>query len=163
MEIERKFTLKSLPDNLEQYPFHSIEQGYLSTHPVVRVRKEDDEYYLTYKGGGMMAREEYNLPLTEESYYHLRQKADGNIISKKRYLIPLRDPGFKEGFPVPPKGYTLTIELDVFDPPFAPLVIAEVEFGSKEAANSFVPPEWFDKEVTYDKEYHNSYMSLMQF
>ena len=70
MEIERKFTLKSLPENLESYPFHHIEQAYLSVNPVVRVRKEDDEYYLTYKGQGMMSREEHNLALNEEAYYH---------------------------------------------------------------------------------------------
>ena len=64
MEIERKFTIKQLPDNLDSYPFHHIEQGYLNAAPVVRVRKEDDEYYLTYKGSGMMAREEFNLPLS---------------------------------------------------------------------------------------------------
>ena len=57
MEIERKFTLKSLPDDLENYPSLQIEQAYLSTDPVVRVRRENDEYYLTYKGSGMMARE----------------------------------------------------------------------------------------------------------
>ena len=57
MEIERKFTLKSLPDNLESYPSHHIEQVYLNYNPVVRARKQDDEYYLTYKGSGMMARE----------------------------------------------------------------------------------------------------------
>ena len=56
MEIERKFTLKSLPDNLESYPSHHIEQVYLNYNPVVRARKQDDEYYLTYKGSGMMAR-----------------------------------------------------------------------------------------------------------
>ena len=160
MEIERKFTLKKLPENLEEYPFLHIEQAYLSTNPVVRVRKQNNEYYMTYKGSGMMAREEHNLPLTEESYYHLREKADGNIISKKRYLIPLHNPGFKEGFPAPPEDYTLMIELDVFDAPFAPLIMAEVEFGSKEAANSFVPPEWFDEDVTYDEKYHNSYMAM---
>ena len=55
MEIERKFTLKSLPDNLESYPSHHIEQVYLNYNPVVRARKQDDEYYLTYKGSGMMA------------------------------------------------------------------------------------------------------------
>ena len=161
MEIERKFTLKSLPDNLDDYPFHHIEQAYLNVNPVVRVRKQDDEYYMTYKGKGMMAREESNLALNQDSYYHLRDKADGNIISKKRYLIPLKHPGFKEGFPTPPEDYSLTIELDVFDPPFAPLILAEVEFGSKEAANAFVPPDWFDEDVTYCKEYHNSYMALM--
>ena len=161
MEIERKFTLKSLPENLQEYPFRHIEQAYLNTMPVVRVRKENSEYYMTYKGSGMMARQEFNLPLNEESYYHLREKADGNIISKKRYLIPLKNPGFKEGFPTPPDDYTLTIELDVFDAPFAPLTMAEVEFGSKEAAEAFVPPEWFDQDVTYCKEYHNSYMALL--
>lgn len=161
MEIERKFTLKALPENLQDYPFHHIEQGYLNVTPVVRVRKEDDTYYLTYKGSGMMARQEVNLPLNEEAYYHLREKADGNIISKKRYLIPLKNPGFKEGFPTPPDDYTLTIELDVFDQPFAPLIMAEVEFGSKEAAEAFLPPEWFGEEVTYRKEYHNSYMASM--
>lgn len=160
MEIERKFTLKSIPENLSQYPCRHIEQAYLNVDPVVRVRKEDDEYYLTYKGKGMLAREESNLMLNEASYYHLRSKADGKIISKKRYLIPLKNPGFRQGYPTPPDDYSLTIELDVFDPPFAPLVIAEVEFGSKEAAEAFLPPDWFDEDVTYHKEYHNSYMAL---
>lgn len=160
MEIERKFTLKSLPDNLDSYPYHRIEQAYLCTNPVIRIRRQDDNFYLTYKGSGMMAREETNLPLNAESYYHLLLKADGNVISKKRYLIPLDSPDVKEGFPKPPADYTLTIELDVFDPPFAPLIMAEVEFGSKDAAEAFLPPEWFDKEVTYDKEYHNSYMAM---
>ena len=52
MEIERKFTLKSLPDNLESYPSHHIEQVYLNYNPVIRARKQDNEYYLTYKGSG---------------------------------------------------------------------------------------------------------------
>lgn len=162
MEIERKFTIRELPADLDSYPFHHIEQAYLNTAPVVRVRKEDDEYYLTYKGSGMMEREESNLPLNREAYYHLREKADGRIISKKRYLIPLPNPAFQEkkGLSSPPTDYSLTIELDVFDPPFAPLLLAEVEFGSREAAEVFIPPDWFDEDVTYRKEYHNSYMAL---
>ena len=160
MEIERKFTVKKLPDNLDQYPFHHIEQCYLNASPVVRVRKEDDKYYLTYKGQGMMAREEVNLTLNKEAYYHLREKADGKIISKRRYMIPLLNPAVSEGHPKPPADYSLTIELDVFDPPFAPLIMAEVEFGSTYAAEAFLPPDWFDKDVTYREEYHNSYMAL---
>ena len=160
MEIERKFTIKHLPKNLDDYPFRLIEQAYLCVSPVVRVRREDDNFILTYKGSGMMAREEHNLVLNEEAYYHLRSKADGNIISKKRYLIPLANPTFREGFPTPPEDYTLTIELDVFDAPFAPLIMAEVEFGSKEAAEAFIPPDWFYEDVTYCKEYHNSYMAM---
>ena len=163
MEIERKFTITTLPSDLTDYDFLHVEQAYLSINPVVRVRKQNDKYFLTYKGEGMMAREEHNFPISEEAYYHLREKADGNIISKKRYLIPLNNPTFREGFPAPPKDYTLMIELDVFDAPFAPLKLAEVEFGSKEAANAFVPPSWFGEDVTYNKEYHNSYMSKQTF
>ena len=62
MEIERKFTVKKMPAGLESFPFHIIQQAYLNTDPVVRIRREDETYYLTYKGRGLMAREEYNLP-----------------------------------------------------------------------------------------------------
>ena len=148
MEIERKFTVKKLPDDLEGYPFHIIEQAYLNTDPVVRIRREDDRYYMTYKGSGLMAREEYNLPLNRPSYEHLLPKADGNVISKKRYLIPLAP---------------YTVELDVFAPPFAPLVIAEVEFPSVEEAERFVPPDWFRQDVTQDPAYHNSNLSRRRF
>lgn len=148
MEIERKFTIKKLPDNLAAFPFHIIEQAYLNTDPVVRVRREDDNYYMTYKGKGLLAREEYNLPLNRPSYEHLKEKADGNLISKRRYLIPC-DP--------------YTIELDVFEAPFAPLVIAEVEFPSIEEAQNFQPPAWFDQDVTKDPTYHNSNMSRQKF
>ncbi len=60
MEIEKKYTIKKLPENLETYPCKIIEQAYLNTAPVVRVRRSDNTYYLTYKGSGLMAREEYN-------------------------------------------------------------------------------------------------------
>ena len=49
MEIERKFTIKSLPADLDSYPFRIIEQAYLNTAPVIRIRREDDSFYLTYK------------------------------------------------------------------------------------------------------------------
>ena len=75
MEIERKFLIRQLPEHLEQYPCLQIEQGYLCTNPVVRIRKQDDSYFLTYKSGGLMTREEYNLPLTAEGYVHLRKKS----------------------------------------------------------------------------------------
>jgi CYTH domain-containing protein len=149
MEIEKKFLLKHLPD-FASYEYHKIEQAYLCTNPVVRVRKEDNNYYMTYKGSGMLAREEYNLPLNQESYEHLKEKADGNVIGKTRYLIPLG----KED---------LVAEVDVFEEPFAPLIMAEVEFESEEQANAFEAPEWFGEEVTFDGRYHNSYMSRMKF
>lgn len=149
MEIEKKYLLKELPD-LQTYKFHKIEQAYLCTDPVVRVRREDENYYMTYKGQGMLAREEYNLSLNAAAYGHLKEKADGNVISKTRYLIPL---GMDD----------LVAEVDVFEEPFAPLIMAEVEFESEEQANTFQPPEWFGEEVTFDGRYHNSYMSKMKF
>lgn len=162
MEIERKFTIKKLPDNLDCFAFHIIEQAYLNTAPVIRVRKQDNEYFLTYKGKGLMAREEYNLPLNESSYQHLLEKADGNVISKKRYLIPIDNPQFTSDY-VPLSTPELVIELDVFAPPFAPLIMAEVEFPSVEMANAFITPDWFDKDVTNDPAYHNSNMSKKEF
>lgn len=148
MEIERKFLVRDIPANLSAYPCHIIEQGYLCTDPVVRIRRQDDDYILTYKGSGLMCREEYNLPLTAASYTHLKSKTDGLIIAKKRYVIPLEN--------------QLNIELDVFDAPFAPLILAEVEFPDEETANAFTPPPWFGEDVTMDGRYHNSYLSRLR-
>lgn len=147
MEIERKFLIKkqNLPQNLETYPFHRIEQGYLCTAPVVRIRKQDEDYFLTYKSRGLMTREEYNLPLTREAYEHLRNKADGIVLSKTRYLIPEKN--------------GLTIELDVFHGVYEGLLLAEVEFSSEEEANAYLPPDWFGEDVTYSSKYHNSTLS----
>lgn len=147
MEIERKFTIKEIPYDLKDFESLEIEQAYLCINPVVRIRKEDNDYYLTYKGKGQMQREEYNLPLTQESYSHLKEKADGNIITKRRYLIPCE---------------IYTIELDIFSGKFNGLIIAEVEFDSPEEATAFIPPEWFDEDVTFSKKHHNSYLSTLE-
>ena len=79
-------------------------------------------------------REEYNLPLTKESYEHLLEKADGTVITKTRYRIPEKN--------------GLTIELDVFHGRYGGLLLAEVEFATEEEANSYCPPEWFGEDVT---------------
>lgn len=147
MEIERKYLIHKLPENLDDYPRQEIAQGYLSTEPVVRIRRSDDNYILTYKGKGMMVREEYNLPLTKEAFEHMKPKADGIFIEKTRYLIPYLE--------------KYTIELDVFHGPLAPLLLAEVEFTSEEEANQFCPPDWFGEDVTFSKKYHNSTLSAL--
>lgn len=144
MEIERKFLLKELPENLESYPVRHLEQGYLCTAPVVRIRRDNDKYELTYKGKGCMVREEHNLPLTKDAYEHLREKIDGRLIVKKRYMIPFEK---------------YTIELDVFEGDLAPLALAEVEFVTEEEAKAFTPPDWFAEDVTFSKLYHNSFLS----
>ena len=144
MEIERKFTVRRLPDGLSSCPKTWMEQAYLCTHPVVRVRRAGEEFWLTCKGEGLMVRQELNLPLTEETYRRLLAKADGIPISKERYRVPLGNH---------------TAELDVFDAPFAPLIIAEVEFPTEEEALAFQPPDWFGREVTFDPAYTNASLS----
>lgn len=147
MEIERKFLIHTLPENLESYPHKEIEQGYLCTQPVVRIRRSNDKYILTCKGEGLMMREEFELPLTKEAFEHMKPKTDGIFIEKTRYLIPYDE--------------NLTIELDIFHGKLAPLVLAEVEFESEEAALAFVPPTWFGEDVTNTPKYHNSNLSQL--
>ncbi len=144
MEIERKFLVDKLPPDLTAYPIRHIEQGYLCTSPVIRIRRDNEKYELTYKGGGMMVREEHTLPLTADAYQHLCKKIDGHLITKKRYMIPFE---------------SHTIELDVFEGELAPLILAEVEFSSEDDANRFVAPDWFAEDVTFSKLYHNSFLS----
>ena len=154
MEIERKFTIKKLPENLEQYGKKEIEQAYLCSKPTIRIRKSNENYILTYKSRlgldlpeNITARtcEEVELPLSKKAYEHLKEKADGSVISKTRYLIPLDD--------------THKIELDVFHGYLEGLMFAEVEFASEEESAAFQMPEWFLEDVTFDKRYRNSFLS----
>ncbi|MBR5419899.1 MAG: CYTH domain-containing protein [Lachnospiraceae bacterium] len=164
-EIERKFLIKELPSGLEGYPKHRIEQGYLNVDPALRVRREDDHYYMTYKGArssvpGEIGQAEYNLPLDEASYEHLVEKADGNVIRKTRYILPLNDDAFEEDYRnAHPALSGLRIELDVFDAPFDGRVLAEVEFPNEEAARLYRPAAWFSEDVTGDRRYSNAHMS----
>ena len=70
MEIERKFLIKKeqLPTNLESYPHDELEQAYIITNPVIRIRKKNNSYILTYKGQGLMTREEVEFPLPQEAF-----------------------------------------------------------------------------------------------
>ncbi len=152
MEIEKKFLICKMPGNLEQWEKKEIEQGYLCTSPVVRIRKSNEDYILTYKSregleenGEMRVNRETELPLTRESYLHLREKIDGHLIVKTRYLIPL------------PDGHTG--ELDVFRGVLEGLVFIEVEFEDLQEAQGFVPPAWFGENVSGDKRYSNSFLA----
>ena len=144
MEIERKFLVRERPEDMDSYPKQRIEQAYLSADPVVRIRRLDDDYILTCKGAGLLAREEREMPLTAAAYRRLLPKAEGMVIEKDRFCIPCGP---------------YTIELDVFGGALAPLVLAEVEFPTEEEAAAFEPPDWFGEEVTYDPAYTNAHLS----
>ena len=142
MEIERKFLVKKLPDQLDQYPHDELCQAYVCTSPVIRVRKKNDEYILTLKSGGLLAREEIEMPIDASTFDHLKGKRDGMLISKTRYKIPEKD--------------GLLIELDLFHEEYEGFRMAEVEFESVEQARTYTPPAWFGKDVTQDPRFHNS-------
>ena len=146
MEIERKFLVRQMPEGQELAPRRHIIQAYISTDPVIRIRRSEKGCTLTVKGRGTLCREELNLPLSPEAFERLMKKAEGRIIEKTRWLIPLGEH---------------TVELDVFSGDLAPLVLAEVEFDSPEAALAFRPPCWFGDEVTEDPRYTNAYLSTL--
>lgn len=149
MEIERKFLVKQLPENLESYSHSRLTQSYISRSPVIRLRKIEKEeqvsYILTVKSGGLSVRQEFELPLQEADYERLFQKVEGRVLQKVRYLIPLED------------GYTA--ELDRFEGELEGLLLVEVEFPSVEAMNAFVAPDWFGEDVSGSAKYHNSVLS----
>jgi len=145
MEIERKFLLRELPFDPGGFESSEIEQSYVSVDPVIRLRRRGGDYILTVKGAGRIEREEFELSLTRKQYERLRQKAEGRVIEKTRYLVPLSD------------GHTA--ELDVFHGELDGLIFVEVEFETREGAENFTPPDWFGEDVSENPNYSNARLS----
>ena len=134
MEIERKFLTKEIPFDITKYPYKQISQAYISFSPTIRIRKSNEDYILTVKGKGHLAREEFELPLSKEDYDRLFLKTEGTPVIKKRYLVPVTG--------------GLTAEVDIYEGELEGLMTTEVEFPSLEEAEAFVSPEWFGKDVS---------------
>lgn len=158
MEIERKYLLARLPEGLDRYPRHEIEQGYLCSRPTLRIRRIDDQFVLTVKervvtdSSAIVNREE-EFAMSADSYRQLREKCDGRLLTKTRYKIPLAQ--------MHPDGHygQWVAELDRFHGRHEGLSLVEVEFRIIDEANSFVPPDWFGQEVSNDPHYRNSYLA----
>lgn len=146
MEIERKFLTTTLPFDITAYPCRQITQAYIATSPTIRIRQSDDTCFLTIKGKGHLAREEYELPISQAEYNALLPKIEGTPVVKKRYLVPLA-----EG---------LTAEVDIYAGALAGLMTTEVEFPSLEAAQKFTPPAWFGADISEERAYKNTSLSL---
>lgn len=155
MEIEKKFAVLKVPDNLEKYERKEIEQGYLCIKPTVRIRKSNDKYTLNYKWKQKGLKEkvaiqniEYTMPLTKENYEILLNKIEYNLIKKDRYKIPINN--------------ELTVELDIFHGNLEGLVFAEVEFPSLEIAEKFNKPKWLGKDISFDKRFDNTLLAKVE-
>jgi len=130
-EIERKFLVASLPENLEKYPNKEITQGYLAITPdgtEVRLRKKGSKYFQTVKTGGGKVRGEFETEITEDQFNVFWQATEGKRVEKTRYEIVHEES---------------LIELDVYRNNLENLLSAEVEFKTEKESDQFVAPELF--------------------
>ena len=144
MEIERKFLVARRPD-LEGASRVEIEQGYLALgdgqgDAEVRLRRKNDELYLTVKAGSGRTRVEEELELDREPFESLWPLTEGRRVAKTRHVLPYGK---------------VDIELDFYSGDLDGLEIAEVEFPDEETADEFEPPDWLAEEVTGDERYLN--------
>ena len=142
MEIERKFLCNKPDFDIAGFNKTDIIQYYVSTEPVIRIRKTDTAFYLTVKSKGSVSRQELEMEISEKEFDNLVKLTDKPPVSKTRYFIPLEN--------------SLTAELDIYNGSLSGLFTVEVEFESLDDAEKFTPPEWFGKDVSEDNRYKNS-------
>ena len=151
IEIERKFLVKDESFKSMATESHRLTQGYICKESgrTVRVRLWDDKGYLTIKGAGSasgMSRYEWEKEISAEDARDLFMLCQSGIIDKTRYIVPVNGKIF---------------EVDEFYGENAGLVMAEIELESEDAA--FARPSWLGKEVTGDRRYYNSMLSVHPF
>jgi adenylate cyclase len=147
VEIERKFLLDRVPDDLGEGL--EIEQGYLAVSDdgvEVRVRRHGGERTLTVKSGPAHVRTEEEFEVDERRFDALWPLTEGRRIVKTRHRVDL--------------GEGLVAEVDVYGGAHAGLAVAEVEFPDEEASDRFQAPGWVGREVTGDARYANQRLAL---
>lgn len=154
MEIERKFTIKYLPKEIES--IKKITQKHIFKDMVcsIRVRRsidlftKDKVFTHTIKARGENMQKysicELEKNITEEEYNSVHPFRGSKIIDKYRCIVSIGD--------------NLKAEVDIFDGWMRGLVIAEVEFESVEQADNFKMPDWFAKAVPH-REFSNRKLS----
>jgi adenylate cyclase len=148
IEIERKFLVKNDSFKTAAFSQNHIAQGYLSSVPerTVRVRLKADKGYLTIKGltnATGMSRFEWEKEIPVDEAKSLLLLCEKRSIDKTRYEV-------KVGKHI--------YEVDEFYGGNQGLIIAEVELQSEE--ETFEKPDWLGQEVTNDKRYYNSNLSV---
>lgn len=151
MEIERKFLLNErfqqeiLTKRLQS---HQLTQYYVQVgEDEERYRQQDNLYFHTIKKrmDSGLQREEIETECTKGDFEVNKCNMVGNIIEKKRYVFPFGEH---------------KVEIDVYGGILKGLIICEVEFQSKDDAESFVPPDFFGTEVTWNKGYKNQSLAI---
>ena len=147
-ETERKFLVLSDAFKAEAIASHHIRQGYIARDSgnSVRVRIKDSTGILTIKGPSAddISRTEWETEIPLADAEALLGLCHGGIIDKTRYRIP--------------EASGRVFEVDEFYGDNEGLVMAEIELQN--ADDSFEKPSWLGLEVTGDRHYYNSYLSL---
>ena len=102
-------------------------------------------YRLTVKGGSGRTRTEVDLPLDRLQFEALWRLTDDRRIEKTRRRVEL-------------DGHV--VEVDSYAGELAGLIVAEIEFSDEAAADAFVAPPWFGREVTDDPRYRNAALAI---
>lgn len=149
-EIERKFLVKG-DFKLYSDCCQRIVQGYMcsDSRRTVRVRIYGDKGYIAVKGrnrDGGLARFEWEKEISLHEAEALLGLCEPGIIEKYRYLVQFGGHVF---------------EVDEFQGDNDGLIIAEVELASEDEV--FMRPDWLGEEVTGDRRFYNSYLSLHPF
>jgi adenylate cyclase len=142
VEIERKFLVKDHSWKQSVVRSTRIKQGYLCTDSgrTVRVRTRDDEAWLTVKGarkGISRAEFEYTIPMSDA--LEMLEMSVGTVVDKVRHEVSHAGRMW---------------EVDVFEGPNAPLIVAELEF--EDESDVFEHPAWLGEDVSEDASYSNS-------
>ena len=97
MEIERKWMVSGWPEGLPLEKTYQMDQGYISVHPTVRIRREALEggrtvLVLCFKGpagADGLARKEIETEISEELFAQLEDLIGKPLIRKERrtYLL----------------------------------------------------------------------------
>lgn len=140
-EIERKFLLAGFPVHLQELENADVWQGYISTRPVVRIRKKRTEknctYKLCFKGEGQMARQETEIPIEEKIFEELKLLLKKPLIHKEYRVYDWN------GRRLECSRVEIPEEKDYY--------YGEIEFCSREEALAFQPPAFLGREVTFEK------------
>ncbi len=147
IEIERKFLV--VGDTWRDGKQTILKQGYLNRDKqrTVRVRIADEKAFITIKGittGISRTEFEYEIPITDATT--MLALCDGPLIEKTRYIVHYQG---------------MTWEIDEFHGMNSGLVVAEIELQSSNQI--FTKPDWVSEEVTHDKRYFNSNLSVTPF
>lgn len=172
IERERKFLPDPSSQELARLLTHPslervvIEQGYVivtTSGEELRVRRGNDDFYLTVKKGKGVQREEYESRIAEELFDLLWPATEGARIEKTRFRLPADQFYLDEALDAArSEEERLVVEIDRFAGVHEGLFLIEVEFPTTESAERFEPPPWFGPEVSEDPRYTNSSLARAQ-